>query len=375
MSAVPNPNLGAPEKGQEVYRSKEEIRKATAEMVDKAIARELPGLQQLPSTEAELDVGTSAKTLVYTEDTARLYHYEPLCEEIYRVPVLIIMSPVARGYILDLAKGQSLIEYLLLQGHDVFMLEWAEPRRNHASLTFADYVSRLVGNCVDKVVETTEEPDVTMIGYCMGGMLATMYAATAENPAIKNLACFTTPYNSDGMELYKRWVEAGAVDLDRLINELGNLPGDMINNSLQALRPLQKTAGQLQLLNNVENDAFVKAHLRFDHWATNQLAIPGELARELFDNFLRDNKLAKNDYYIGDKKADLGKIKVPFLHVAAEYDHIVPAAASQGLVEAVSSEDKEEIVVKGGHVSLVAGGNAIYRLWPQLDKWLSQRAT
>ena len=358
----------------ELLQSADEIRRTTAELVEKAIARNLPDLEQLPSTEAELDVGTSGKELVYTEDTARLYHYDAMCDEIYRVPVLIIMSPVARGYILDLAKGQSLIEYLLLQGHDVFMLEWTEPRRQHADLNFEDYVSRLVGNCVDKVVESTGEPDLTLVGYCMGGMLATMYAASSENPAVKNLACFTTPFNADGMYLYKRWVEAGAVDIDRLINELGNVPGDIVNSSIQALRPLQKTAGQLQLLNNVENDAFVKAHLRFDHWATNQLAVPGGLAKELFDRFLGQNLFCKNDYPIGDKRVDLSKITVPFLHVAAEYDHIVPSAASEGLVAAIGSEDKQEIVVKGGHVSLVAGGNAIYRLWPQLDRWLSQRA-
>ena len=360
---------------QDMMQSAEEIRRTTAELVEKAIARNLPDLEQLPSTEADLDVGTSGKDLVYTEDTARLYHYDAMCDEIYRVPVLIIMSPVARGYILDLAKGQSLIEYLLLQGHDVFMLEWTEPRRQHAGLTFEDYVSRLVGNCVEKVTEITEEPDLTLVGYCMGGMLATMYSASSENPAIKNLACFTTPYNADGMALYKRWVEAGAIDIDRLINELGNIPGDIVNSSIQALRPLQKTAGQLQLLNNVENDAFVKAHLRFDHWATNQLAVPGALAKELLTRFLDDNLFYKNQYTIHDKQVDLGKIKVPFLHVAAEYDHIVPAAASNGLVDAIGSEDKQEIVVKGGHVSLVAGGNAIYRLWPQLDRWLSQRAT
>lgn len=358
-----------------VVRDTEEIKRATSNLVDQAIARNLPGLQQLPSTEAELDVGTSAKELVYTEDTARLYHYEALCEEIYRVPVLIIMSPVARGYILDLAKGQSLIEYLLLQGHDVYMLEWMEPRRQHASLSFEDYASRLVGHCVEKVLEDTGEPDLTLIGYCMGGMLASMYTASTENPAVKNLACFTTPYNADGMVLYKQWVEAGAVDIERLIEELGNIPGDIVNNSIQALRPLQKTAGQLNLLNNVENDAFVKAHLRFDHWATNQLAVPGQLAKELFDEFLRENKIYKNEYVIGDKKVDFGKITVPFLHVAAEYDHIVPSAASNGLVDAMGSKDKQEIVVKGGHVSLVAGGNAIYRLWPQLDQWLSARAT
>lgn len=363
------------EEGRGVLGDKDEIRRATSSVIDKAIARNLPGLQQIPTTEAELDVGTSSKELIYTEDTARLYHYDALCDEIYRVPVLIIMSPVARGYILDLAKGQSLIEYLSLQGHDVFMLEWMEPRRQHASLSFEDYASRLVGNCVEKVLETSGEPDLTLVGYCMGGMLASMYTASTQNPAVKNLACFTTPYNADGMSLYKQWAESGGVDIDRLVDELGVIPGDVVNNSIQALRPLQKTAGQLNLLNNIENDAFVKAHLRFDHWATNQLAVPGQLAKELFNEFLLENKICKNEYVIGDKKVDFGKITIPFLHVAAEYDHIVPSAASAGLVDAMGSEDKQEIVVKGGHVSLVAGGNAIYRLWPQLDRWLSSRGT
>ena len=78
---------------------------------------------------------------------------------------------------------------------------------------------------------------------------------------------------------------------------------------------------------------------------------------------------------IRGETVDLGKIRVPFLHVAALYDHIVPSAASKDRVTLVGSKDKQEIVVKGGHVSLVAGGNAIYRLWPKLDEWLRERAT
>ena len=76
---------------QDMMQSAEELRRTTAELVEKAIARNLPDLEQLPSTEADLDVGTSDKELVYTEDTARLYHYDAMCDEIYRVPVLIIM--------------------------------------------------------------------------------------------------------------------------------------------------------------------------------------------------------------------------------------------------------------------------------------------
>ncbi len=354
--------------------SSKQIQSSVSELVEKAIARNLPGLQQLPQSESEFDFGPTPRELLHTEDTVRLYHYDARQSEIYRVPVVIVMSPVAGGYILDLAKGQSLIEYLLLQGHDVFLIEWTAPRRSHANLGFEDYVTRMLGGCIEKIIGTTGEPDITLIGYCMGGMLALMYASTTDNDVIKNLVGFTTPFNADGMVLYKRWAEANAIDIDRLVEELGIIPGDIVNASIQALRPLQKSAGQLQLLNNVNNDAFVKAHLKFDHWATNQLPVPGALMREMFYEFLRDNKFFNNTFPVGDRLADLRTITVPFLHVRAQFDHIVPAAASDGLVDAVASQDKQEITVKGGHVSLVAGGNAMYRLWPQLDQWLRVRA-
>ena len=71
---------------------------------------------------------------------------------------------------------------------------------------------------------------------------------------------------------------------------------------------------------------------------------------------------------------DLSQITIPFLHVVAEHDHIVPYESARVLVPMVGSEDKREVMLKGGHVSLVAGGNAIYRLWPQLDQWLAERS-
>ena len=71
----------------------------------------------------------------------------------------------------------------------------------------------------------------------------------------------------------------------------------------------------------------------------------------------------------------LGNIRVPFMHVVAEHDHIVPYESARPLVPMVGSEDKREIMLKGGHVSLVAGANAVKRLWPKLDSWLSERST
>jgi polyhydroxyalkanoate synthase len=77
---------------------------------------------------------------------------------------------------------------------------------------------------------------------------------------------------------------------------------------------------------------------------------------------------------VGGRPAQLEKIKVPILHAVAEHDHIVPYDAAKHLIAKVSSTDKEEVRPKGGHVSLVAGPNAIRRLWPKLDSWLGRRS-
>lgn len=343
-------------------------------LLERAIARNIPGLS-LPRTESELDVGPTPKELVFSQETARLYRYDALQDEVYRVPVLLVMSPVAKGYILDLARGQSLVEYLLMQGHDVYMLDWAAPHREQSGLGLAEYVYDLLGGCIEALASDSGEDEVTLVGYCMGGMLSAMYTALHPKGPVRNLACFTTPVNGDGMALYKKWMSSRAFDIDRLVDELGNIPGDFVNSSIQALRPLQRSANQMRLLNNVENDAFVKAHLRFDRWAVDQLPVPGALARDMVKDFILDSRLLDASLALRGRRVDLAKIRVPFLHVAALYDHIVPAAASRDLIGLVGSTDKQEIVMKGGHVSLVAGGNAIFRLWPQLDAWLAARGT
>jgi polyhydroxyalkanoate synthase len=87
-----------------------------------------------------------------------------------------------------------------------------------------------------------------------------------------------------------------------------------------------------------------------------------------------DNKLYDGTMSVGGHAVDLAKIRVPVLHAVAEHDHIVPYDSARHLIPMVGSRDKEEVMLKGGHVSLVAGPNAIKRLWPKLDSWLGKRS-
>jgi pimeloyl-ACP methyl ester carboxylesterase len=95
----------------------------------------------------------------------------------------------------------------------------------------------------------------------------------------------------------------------------------------------------------------------------------------LTKDLMWDNRLFNDTMSAGGRAAKLENIKVPLLHAVAEHDHIVPYDAAKHLIAKVGSQDREEVMMKGGHVPLVAGANAIKRLWPKLDSWLSKRST
>jgi len=113
----------------------------------------------------------------------------------------------------------------------------------------------------------------------------------------------------------------------------------------------------------------------FEKWSTEVLPLAGEYFRQTTKELMWDNKLYTGKLSINGRRADLKNITVPVFHAVAQHDHIVPYGAARPLVAGVGSVDKEEIMLKGGHVSLIAGPNAAKRLWPKLDSWLQKRST
>jgi len=342
-------------------------------MVERNVKRAQQGTDILLGRQ-EPPVGATPKDVIYSRGTLRLYHYRPVTEDVYRVPLVFIMSLVSKPWILDLTPGQSFIQYMVQQGFDVFMVDWGIPRPEDKRLKFEDYVLDFMPRCFEQVQKVTGEPDYSVLGYCMGGQLALMHAGVHTNAPIKNLICAATPVDMEGMGLFRHFSDPRWFDVDRLVDAMGNIPPDLMLRSFEMLRPIDRWTSYIRLIDNLWDPMFVYGYRVMYKWTNEQIPFPGEAYRQMTKELMWDNKLMKGTLTVGNKRVDTQAITCPVLNVIAEHDHIAPIDATKALLSLVGSEDKEDVILKGGHVSLVAGKNAVGRLWPKVSDWLAERS-
>ncbi len=363
MSDIPS-GMGVP--------NLEDLQGDVRDFVEQAIAR---GKKSVELANAPPQpVGLTPKETIYTRGTLRLYHYEPMCEEVYRVPVLLVMATTNKSYVFDLAPGRSMIEYMLKQGFDVYVLDWAPPTQAERGLTLKDYTQDFIPTCIEKIQKESGEEDVNIIGYCMGGVLSLIYAATNPDGPLKNLVCLTTPVDFHRMGISQVWNDPQYFDVDQLVDTVGVLSSGTVTQMFEMQRPAQRLAGQLRYWDNMLDDDFVESYRAMLRWGDETLPLAGEYVRETTKELQWGNKLFTGELIVDGKKAALEKIKVPLMSCVAEHDHLAPRGSTEKLLELVGSTDKEEVLLKGGHVSLIAGPNAAKRMWPRVGAWLADRS-
>ena len=323
-------------------------------------------------------VGQTARDVVWEHGRAKLYHYHPLAERTVATPVLMVHSLVNKPYILDLFPGGSFIEFLLRRGFDMYLIDWGTPTEADRHLVLEDYVLDMLPAVMRLITDNSPNGRASIVGYCMGGLFVVLYAALHPDAPLDAVACLATPADYHKMGLFSVFSAERNFDVDAFVDRVGNIPGEMIEQQFRLLRPAStefSPVQYVQLWQNILNDRYVEQYRAMNKWARDHIPFPGECFRQVTKELNWGNKLIKGELVLGGKPVRLDAIKRPFLHVVARYDHVVPYESAAPLVQLVGSEDKEEIVLEGGHVSLVAGRHAITRLWPRFGEWLKDHAS
>ncbi|MCU0722540.1 MAG: class III poly(R)-hydroxyalkanoic acid synthase subunit PhaC [Planctomycetes bacterium] len=321
----------------------------------------------------EIKISETPFEVVYAEDKLKLLHYKPEGKETLPVPVLVVYALVNRQTMLDLQPDRSMIRGLLGAGFDVYMIEWGYPSRLDRFLTIEDYVNGYVEHCLEHVRKATGAAKVNLVGICQGGTFSAMYSALHPEK-IQNLVTIVTPIHFEtDTGLLNVW--ARDMDIDNIVDTLGNAPGDFMNVGFLLLNPFRLMfAKYVEFIENVDDPNFVVNFLRMEKWIFDSPDQAGECLRQFVKDLYQKNLLAKGQFTLGGKLVDLKNITMPVLNIYGKWDHLVPPASSEPFLRLVGSTDKEDVVFPTGHIGIFVSSKASEQLFPKLTKWLAERS-
>jgi polyhydroxyalkanoate synthase len=341
----------------------------TPSLLERQILRTRNGLAYLTGANHPA-MGQTPRDLIWRRDKARLWRYRS-SERRFRPPVLIVHSLVSKSYILDLLPGTSMIGYLIGEGFDVFLLDWEPPDPADAENTLETYVDGYLPAAIVALLDEAGANELTLIGYCFGGVLTLLLAAAHAELPIRNMMVMATPCDYREMGFMSNMFREHRLSPDDVIDETGLVPAGALDEGFQSMKPTEYLTQRVNFFQNLWNDEFVEGFLAIAIWARDQVPFPGGVFRQTVDRLIRQNALLDGTIPHGRGEVRLSDITCPFLNAYAEQDTITPAASSEPLAGLVSSDDVGELRLESGHIGFVAGRQAAKVARPQIREWLA----
>src|SRR6266568_8749457 len=326
---------------------------------------------------ARAETGQTPKEVIWTKNKAKLYHYEPSVEKQFPIPILLVYALINRPYILDLMPHNSLVEYLVGQGFDVYMLDWGIPGDEDKNLSFEHYVLDYIPRAVKKVLRTSHAEEFTLLGYCMGGTMSAMYAALFPGKPLRNLVLMTTPidFTPDNMGLYGIWTSEKYFNPDLIVDAFGNVPGELVDTGNRMVKPVTNYVGSyVTMWDRIMQGKSMDTWLAMSKWVNDGVPFPGEAFRQWIRDFYQQNKLVKGEIKLRGRRIDLSNITCPVLNIAGKKDHICTLPQAEAIMSLIESQDKEFFALDAGHVGLLTGADARKTLWPEMRRRLELRS-
>ena len=264
--------------------------------------------------------------VVFQNDLIQLIQYAPSTEQVYRTPLLIMPPWMNKYYILDLRPGNSMVEWLVDQGHTVFMVSWVNPDERFADKAFEDYMLEGPIAALDAIQEATGERQVNVAGYCLGGILLSAAAAWLKakgDDRIKSASYLTTMVDFCDTGEVSLFIDEQALDtLEERINERGFLDGKLVDVTFRTLR-----ANDLVWSFFINSYLLGKSPKPFDilYWNADSTNMPAAMHTFFMRNMYLHNRLREpGGITLAGVPIDVTVVDTPSYVFSTKEDHISP---------------------------------------------------
>jgi len=319
---------------------------------------------------------TTAHRVVYTEGPMRLLQFHRESPPVWAEPLLICSAPVSRPYILDLGASRSVVRQMLAAGFDTYLIDWGIATAADRGTRLCDLADRMLKNVVQLIRNRSRMPHFHLMGYCLGGTLATIFTALYPS-VVKDLVLMSAPIDLDGDNtLLKAWANQDCFDVDLFIDAFGNCPGIFLRSFFALLDPVRNLYGKFgDLAGRMHDEEFVESFVALQQWANAQVSVAGEVFRDVVKLLYQRNLLARGQLVIEGAPVRLDRITCAVLLLTATADQLVTPLSTMGLVPRICSRDVKSMSLEGGHESLAVSSKAHQTFWPEAAQWIADHST
>jgi polyhydroxyalkanoate synthase len=224
-------------------------------------------------------------------------------------------------------------------------------------------------------VQIREEVEqVSLLGYCFGGLLTTLYTALHPETA-KNLVTFTLPLDMSVQDLTMNTLMAkiNPETLNLLTSVYGNCPAWFFKMGFDSQAPvhhlLDKYVGRYR---NKDREGYEEMFTLFERWLNSDVPMAGQIFREFIQDLSHNNALMHDRFQIAGRAVKLQNITCPVLNVIGEHDDIVHPKSSLPLVDLVGGGDARNLLFPTGHIGAAVSAAAHKKLWPRVGAWFTE---
>ena len=309
----------------------------------------------------------------------------PVSRELHDIPLIIVPPLAATSLIFDLMPERSLVRYFAARGYKVYLVDWGNPGKGYSHLGVKDYVEDMLTEAIATVREHSGVQEVSLLGWCMGGLFSLIYAGLSHDPHIRNIITIASPIDSRQGGVAGKVVAALELPahlirkytrfrLHKLDPALLQVPGWINVLAFKATNPVGSLMTYWDLVTRLWDREFVESHTTTSAFLDNMFDYPGGIVQDFMVKVGVDNDLSRGRMEIGDKVAAFDRIECSILAFAGETDAIVTPDAAQKVIDLVASTDKMFVIAPGGHAGVVMGGKAQDAVWRVAADWLESRS-
>jgi polyhydroxyalkanoate synthase subunit PhaC len=298
------------------------------------------------------NVATTEGAVVFENELFQLIEYKPLTKQVYERPFLVVPPCINKFYILDLQPENSLVRYLVDQGHRTFVMSWRNPDASIEDKTWDDYIGDGAMKAIEVVQEISGAKQINALGFCVGGTILgtalAVHAARGEKP-LASATLLTSFLDFSETGVLDLFIDEAFVKFREMqLGRGGLLKGQELASTFSFLRPND-------LVWNYVVGNYLKGETPppFDllYWNSDSTNLPGPMFTWYLRNTYFENNLIKpGKLTVCGEKVDLRKVDLPVFIYGSREDHIVPIGGAYASVNQLPGK-KRFVMGASGHIA------------------------